>query len=126
MIAERHEVARQFQCMGGRFAVHVGGSSPSGTSPTVAAMLAEARLRALDRRLSRFDPGSELSGLNDDPERVASASDLLRRLARAVVQAGALSDGLVDATRLSDLENAGYAASRAGISGLPLADVLGG
>ncbi len=126
MIAEQQEAAREFECMGGTFAVHVGGCGRGGMSAKVASMLAEARLRALHRRLTRFDPDSELSQLNDDPATVVFASDLLRRLARAVVQAGAISDGLVDATRLTDLEQAGYAASRAGLRGLALTDVLEG
>jgi len=124
MIAERREATREFECMGGRFVVHVGGNTPSGTSANVATMLAEARLRSLHSRLSRFEPGSELSQLNADPEPVVFAGDLLRRLARAVVQAGALSDGLVDATRLSELEDAGYATSRAGLRGLRLSEII--
>lgn len=126
MIAEISEAAREFHCMGGQFAVHVGGSTATGTTPTLATMLAEARLRALHRRLSRFEPDSELSLFNDAPEEVVFAGGLLRRLARAVVQAGALSDGLVDATRLTELEQAGYAASRAGLRGLSLAEVIEG
>jgi FAD:protein FMN transferase len=124
VIAERLEAAREFHCMGGKCAVHVGGPAANGMTPMLAAMLAEARLRALHRRLSRFEPESELSRLNGDPGEVVFAGGLLRQLARAVAQAGALSDGLVDATRLTELEQAGYASSRVGLRGLSLTDVI--
>jgi thiamine biosynthesis lipoprotein len=126
VIVERREAVREFHCMGGQCVVHVGGSGAGGTTPTLATMLAEARLRALHRRLSRFEPDSELSQLNDDPEQTVFAGSLLRRLAHAVVEAGALSHGLVDATRLTELEQAGYASSRVGLSGLSLAELIAG
>lgn len=40
------------------------------------------------------------------------------------MQAGALSAGLVDATRLTELEQAGYATSRAGMASVSLDEVL--
>ncbi|MEA2194959.1 MAG: FAD:protein transferase, partial [Solirubrobacteraceae bacterium] len=90
----------------------------------LAALLGQAQLHDVHRRLSRFERDSELSRLNADPAAVVVASRLLRRLAHAVVEAGERSGGLVDATRLRALERAGYAASRAAEPGLALADVL--
>ena len=68
----------------------------------------------------------ELSQLNAAPEPVVYASRLLRALARAVVEAGERSGGLVDATLVDELERAGYRASRAGRPGLDPSDVLEG
>ncbi|WP_372791003.1 FAD:protein FMN transferase [Paraconexibacter sp.] len=59
-------------------------------------------------RLTRFEPGSELSRLNADPRGHVPAGPLLRRFADAVRHAGRLSDGLVDATLLDAVEAAGY------------------
>jgi FAD:protein FMN transferase len=105
-------------CFGATVTVHVGGRSDDGTEAPLAALLAQRRLLGLHRRLSRFDPVSELSLLNADRAEVVHASRLLRRLAHAVVQAGARSGGLVDATLVGALENAGYGTSRAGVRGL--------
>lgn len=123
MIASR-ETRRTFACFGGTAEVLVGGHSPSGTAPQVAAMVAQGTLLSLHRRLSRFDPRSELSQLNADPDTTVHASRLLRALARAVVEAGERSDGLVDATLVEQIERAGYAASRAGMPGLDIADIV--
>ena len=63
------------------------------------------------RRLSRFDPDSELCRLNRDPRAEVPASPLMRRLAGAVREAGFRSGGLVDATLLDAIQEAGYADS---------------
>ena len=67
------------------------------------------------RRLTRFDPGSDLCRLNADPRAVVPVSPLVARLARAAVWAGGASGGLVDATLTGEIEAAGYAASRTGL-----------
>ena len=126
MTPPARECRRRFACFGGTAEVLVGGRSSSGTTAPVAAMLAQGMLRNLHTRLTRFDPASELSQLNAAPETVVSASRLLRRLARAVVEAGERSGGLVDATLVDELERAGYASSRAGLAGLAPSDVLDG
>lgn len=118
------ETVRRLSCFGGVVRVLVGGPARDGTTAALAALVAEARLREVHRRLTRFDHASELSQLNAAQQEVVLASRMLRDLARAVVRAGEDSGGLVDATRLSDLERAGYAASREGLPGLPLAEVL--
>ena len=118
------ESVRRFQCFGGNAEVHVGGRSPSGTAAELAAMLAQGRLRSFHGRLTRFDPHSELSLLNDDPQLEVYASRLLRTLAQAIVDAGERSGGLVDGTLVEDIERAGYRTSRTGIAGLRIADVV--
>jgi thiamine biosynthesis lipoprotein len=124
-VSAAREVARRFACFGGTVEVHVGGGSPTGTSAQVAAMVAEGRLLSLHRRLTRFDPSSELSLLNADPQATVHASRLLRTLARAVVDAGVRSGGLVDCTLVDALEQSGYRTSRAGLAGLDGAALAG-
>ena len=79
-------------------------------------LVQEGRELLLDahQRLSRFEPGSELSRLNRDPRAEIPASSLLRRLVAAVITAGSRSGGLVDATLLEEIEHAGYGASLEG------------
>jgi thiamine biosynthesis lipoprotein len=104
------EAHLSFECFGGTAAVHVLADGDAGEE-----LAAAARRRLLDahRRLSRFDPRSELSRLNADPRTTVPASPLLRRLATAVVLAGSRSGGLVDATLLGAIERAGYRESLA-------------
>jgi FAD:protein FMN transferase len=64
--------------------------------------------REVHATLTRFSPDSELSRLNADPRSLVPASPLLRRFAEAVVSAGRLSAGLVDATVLDAVIAAGY------------------
>ncbi|HEX3239737.1 MAG TPA: FAD:protein FMN transferase [Solirubrobacterales bacterium] len=118
------EARQSFACFGGTVAVHVAGPASDGTSAVEAALRARARLEEIQRRLTRFDPASELSRLNADPEPVVPASPLLRWLARATVRAGELSGGLVDATQLDAIERAGYRDSLRDREPLPLATTL--
>lgn len=84
------------------------GSGPHGA---LAVTRAFAQIRNYHRRLSRFEPDSELSRLNADPRAVVPASPLLRSAVRAGLQAARRSDGLVDPCLLGALEAAGYARS---------------
>ena len=63
------------------------------------------------RRLSRFEPHSELSQLNSSPLVGVPASDLLRAAVSAGIWAAQRSGGLVDPTLVSALEQVGYATS---------------
>jgi thiamine biosynthesis lipoprotein len=74
----------------------------------VASLFAE-----IDRRLSRFDPCSDLSRLNADPRACVPAGPLLRAAIAAALRAASLTDGLVDPTLLGALHRAGYRESRA-------------
>jgi thiamine biosynthesis lipoprotein len=103
------EAQLEFACFGGIASVHARASSEE-----QGRRLAErGRGLLLDahRRLTRFEPGSELSRLNRDPRTEVPASPLLRRLAAAVRIAGSRSGGLVDATLLDAIERAGYRSS---------------
>lgn len=109
------EARRTFECFGGLVSVSVHG--PPSMQPEKAAAVAEARLLAAHRQLSRFLPGSELSHLNRDPRARVPADPLLLRLVSAARDAGELTDGLVDATLLREIEAAGYRDSMRGHPG---------
>jgi thiamine biosynthesis lipoprotein len=104
MTAHRLE---QFECFGSTVTIRA-----EGPEPALLPAVARARAIAFDvqRRLSRFDPASELSRLNADARERVPASALLRRFAASVVPAGQHSGGLVDATCLPAVEAAGYRA----------------
>ena len=92
-----------FPALGGKVAIQAEGAGAE-------AAVEESRELVLDLhdRLTRFEPGSELSRLNRNPEAVVEASPLMLRFAEAVGFAGRRSGGLVDATLLDQVERAGY------------------
>jgi len=92
-----------FRCFGSTCAVVVAGGDAAG-----AARAARASLLEWHERFTRFDPGSELSALNADPRPAVEVSPLMARFAAAVVYAADRTGGLVDATLLPELEDAGY------------------
>jgi thiamine biosynthesis lipoprotein len=69
---------------------------------------ARAIAEEVHRRLTRFDPDSDLCRLNADPRELVPAGPIVRRFAEAVRWAGEASGGLVDATCLPAVEAAGY------------------
>jgi thiamine biosynthesis lipoprotein len=85
------ESSLRFACFGGSVTVLAGGIDSNGRPAADA--LAAVRLLLLDihQQLTRFEPTSELSRFNADPRECVPASPLLRRLARAVGEAGALT-----------------------------------
>jgi FAD:protein FMN transferase len=85
----------------------------------VAAVFAE-----IERRLSRFDPDSDLSRLNADPRTCVPAAPLLRAAVSAALRAARLSGGLVDPTVLAAVRGAGYQESRARVQAPSLAAAL--
>jgi FAD:protein FMN transferase len=121
MSAEAH---RKFACFGGRAGVHIRGVETGAAEE--AADRARERLLDAHRKLSRFDPDSELSRLNRDPRAAVPATALLLALAAAVAEAGGRSDGLVDATMLAGIERAGYRESLGEQRPVPLAEALAG
>jgi thiamine biosynthesis lipoprotein len=113
-----------FDSMGSRVRLVVG--APDGDAGGAARAVDEARrfIVELEATLSRFDPESELSGLNGDPREVVPASDLMRAAVRAGVESARLSGGLVDPTLLAEIESAGYVDDWEG-SELTLAEAIG-
>jgi thiamine biosynthesis lipoprotein len=104
-MAPRRERVESFECFGATVSLRA-----AGDREIVCLGLRRAREIAEDvhRRLTRFDPGSDLCRLNDDPRALVPAAALVRRFAAAVRWAGVASGGLVDATCLPAVEAAGY------------------
>jgi thiamine biosynthesis lipoprotein len=100
----RHD--RQIDCFGDTVEVAVLSKDPGAAGAALDE--AERRLRDWHDRLTRFEPGSELSRLNADPRSRVPASAPMLAFAAAVPYAGRLSGGLVDATLLRPLRRAGY------------------
>ena len=81
-------------------------------------------LRLLHRRLTRFDASSELCALNEDRGETCSVSPTLAVAVDAALWAARRSGGLVDPTLVGELEDAGYATSRANLPPERIADAL--
>ncbi|MEA2153475.1 MAG: FAD:protein transferase [Solirubrobacteraceae bacterium] len=103
------EVSERFDCFGSSCAALVTGAGRQG-SAREAVELVRRRLEAWHESFSRFIPGSELSRLNEDPRWEVPVSAMMARLAQTVRVAAQLTDGLVDATLVDQIEAAGYAA----------------
>lgn len=68
----------------------------------------ERLFASVERRLSRFNPASELSQLNAAPQAAFVASPLLIDAVEAALWAASATAGLYDPTLLDALESAGY------------------
>jgi FAD:protein FMN transferase len=111
-----------FDCFGSRCAVIV---ADAGRADEAREAVEAVRRRLLEwhRRFSRFIADSELSRLNADPRPLVPITPLMRRVIEAALRAAELTDGLVDATLVSEIERAGYDAHLDG-PGLPLTEAL--
>ena len=109
-------VDERFRCMGCAARVRLESAALPASALERLAREVRAALEDADRRLTRFDPASDLCRLNADPRAAVPVSPLVARLARAAVWAGEASGGLVDATLTGEIEAAGYAASRTGLA----------
>jgi FAD:protein FMN transferase len=101
------EVIAKFDCFGSSCAALVLGAG-SERSAGEAAEHVRKMLLGWHAGFSRFLPDSELSRLNADPREKVPVSPLMARFAKAVGLAGTLTDGLVDATLVDQIESAGY------------------
>jgi thiamine biosynthesis lipoprotein len=119
------EHERRFDLFGSRVRLLIGepvrGDVPS---PEAMGIQIEFFLRVLHRKLTRFDAGSELCGLNADPGNSCSVSSTLAVAVDAAIWAARRSGGLVDPTLLGELEDAGYATSRADLPSERIPDAL--
>ena len=102
------ETAATFACFGSTCSARVSGGGRLGT-PQEAAAAARARLLAGHARFTRFERDSELSRLNADPREAVEVSAEMARFVAAALIAARRSGGLVDATLLPQLLDAGYA-----------------
>ena len=90
------------RAMGGRLGVHVA-TAPAGTAAASrdAARVA-GRVLAWSRLITRHDPSSPLMRLNADPRPCVPVRPTLGAALAWAADAGRLTDGLVDATRLDE------------------------
>src|SRR3954452_11242814 len=108
------ESDRGFRLFGSHVRLLIGEPAEPGLpSPDAMAIQIEFYLRTLHRKLTRFDPKSELCALNNHPGRTSRVSSTLAVAVDAALWAARRSDGLVDPTLVGELEAAGYADSRA-------------
>jgi thiamine biosynthesis lipoprotein len=119
------ELDYRFTAMGSEVRLLIGPPLlPSAAPPLEAADREREFVLQFARRLSRFEPDSELSHLNSSPLVGVRASPLLRVAVNAGVWAAERSGGLVDPTLLGALERVGYARSRADLAPASLAQAL--
>ena len=121
-IVESH---RRFKLFGSQVRVLIGEPvRPGLPSPEAMGIQIEFFLRLLHRKLTRFDRNSELCALNADRGESCSASPTLAVAVGAALWAARRSDGLVDPTLVGELEEAGYATSRADLPHADIAEAL--
>jgi len=119
------EHERRFDLFGSEVRLLVGSPAQADLAPAdIAATQAEAFLRLLHRRLTRFERDSDLSLLNADPRERVAVSSLLALAVRAGTFAAEETGGLVDPTLVDEIEEAGYARSRIGMRAEALDDAL--
>lgn len=108
------ETDRRFKLFGSHVRVLIGSAARADLpSPEAMGIQIEFFLRLLHRKLTRFEEGSELSALNSEPGESCSVSPTLAAAVNAALWAARRSSGLVDPTLVAELEEVGYATSRA-------------
>jgi thiamine biosynthesis lipoprotein len=124
-MTDRLEQEQTFDLFGSRVRLLIGAPTREGLpSPEAIALQIQGFMLVLHRRLTRFDPDSELCGLNATPGTSLRVSSTLATAVEAAIWAARRSDGLVDPTLLGELERVGYAASRVNVPSAPIADAL--
>jgi thiamine biosynthesis lipoprotein len=113
-----------FNAMGCEVRLLIGDPLPGSPPAWEAAKRERLFIEDFDAALSRFNPGSDLTALNEDPRETVPASPLLRQAVHAGLWAAERSGGLVDPTLGGAIVAAGYVESRAGVAPEPLADAL--
>ncbi len=116
---------RRFKLFGSHVRLLIGEPvRPDLPSPEAMGIQIEFFLRLLHRKLTRFDQGSELCALNAEPGERCSVSPTLAVAVDAALWAARRSEGLVDPTLVGELEDAGYATSRADQTPAAIEDAL--
>jgi thiamine biosynthesis lipoprotein len=116
------EIRERFECFGGECTVIV--SDADEREARAAVDRCRVVLLKWHQQFSRFEPGSELSTLNRDPQPVVPVTPLMRRVVDAAVRAARDSGGLVDPTLINELEAAGYDRSLGMGGAIPLPEAL--
>jgi thiamine biosynthesis lipoprotein len=120
---DEHE--RRFKLFGSNVRLLIGEPVAARALPPEAmAIQIEFFLRQLHRKLTRFDPESELSMMNADTRPHVLVSSTLAVAVEAALWAARRSDGLVDPTLVRELEAVGYADSRAELEPAPIGEAL--
>jgi thiamine biosynthesis lipoprotein len=101
------EAIETFTCFGGSVTVIVTGSGPAG-SAVGAAAAAKRRMLEWHTQFSRFEAASELSLLNADHRASVPVSPVMAHFVESLLGAAQASGGLVDATLLGEIVEAGY------------------
>lgn len=119
------EYERRFKLFGSHVRLLIGPAAREGLpSPEAMGIQIEFFLRLLHKKLTRFDPGSELCALNSEVGERCAVSPTLAIAVNAALWAARRSGGLVDPTLVSELESAGYATSRADETPASIEDAL--
>ena len=119
------ELDYTFQAMGSEVRLLIGRPlDPRSPAPPVAADREHDFVLTFARRLSRFEPDSDLSVFNRAHSASVAASPLLRAGVAAGLWAAERSGGLVDPTLVQALEKGGYAHSRDGVAPASLTEAL--
>jgi thiamine biosynthesis lipoprotein len=119
------EYDRRFRLFGSHVRLLIGEPErPDLPSAEAMGIRLEFFLRLLHRKLTRFDPGSEVCALNAAPGYRCRVSPTLATAVQAAIWAARRSDGLVDPTLVGQLEAVGYAGSRADAPPAPILEAL--
>jgi thiamine biosynthesis lipoprotein len=97
---------KRFPCMGSEFSLWI--DKRAGTAAAAAFSSGQIFLQRVDRELTRFDPTSDLSLLNNDPRETVPVSSLTAKFVDTAIWAAHASEGLVDPTLIDSLEASGY------------------
>lgn len=123
--AAAFEHERRLGLFGSHLRILIGEPTREGLpSPEAMGIQIEFFLRLLHRKLTRFDPSSELSKLNADPRPSVLVGSTLAVAIDAALWAARRSNGLVDPTLVRELESVGYADSRADVAPASIGDAL--
>ena len=117
------EASDTFDCFGSLCGAWVAGDTPARTTREAVETVRRVLLR-WHREFSRFEPDSQLCALNRDPRATVPVASLMARFAAAAIDAAQLTQGLVDATLLGDIERAGYTAHHEHALSVPLEHAL--
>ena len=101
------EAGDTFDCFGSTCSVLVIGDGDAGTADAAVAS-ARAELERWHKEFTRFEPDSALSLMNEDRSHAVRVTPEMARFAGLVRHAAELTNGLVDATLLGEIESAGY------------------
>lgn len=96
----------------------------SGAERRMAFNAALTFIERFDRELSRFSESSELCSLNRNPHEEVPVSTLMARFVETAIWAARFSDGLIDPTVVTALEDVGYGDSLTGRERASLSDAL--